>query len=356
MKGVIWVWKQPDLAESHLVRRLAAAGAPQRVYLRPGIEPPASLDVEGVEVRRIRIRSVADIPAIRTLRDALRTGRYRAIYATDTKPLANVVWAARGLPVAVVAYRGTCGLKRLDPLSWLTYRSGRVDRLVCVSEAVKDALLEAGLPAAKLTRIYKGHDPDWYRPGPRERLAEVGIPGDAFAVGCAADMRPLKGIYEMLQSLDRLPAGHPVHFLLAGRVRDPRITALAGREPYRSHIHLLGFREDVTTWMGACDAFAMPSLRSEGLPKAVIEAMSMKVPPIVTRVGGMPELVEDGVSGWVVRPDDADAMAAAIRRLYEEPETRRRLAEGARARVDAVFHLDRMVQQYQALFSSICAG
>lgn len=353
MPGVIWMFKQLDRAESHLILGLAERGFRQRVYMRPDAPVFVPLDHPLIEVRSMRVHSVYDRRMIRQLREDFSSGLFSVIYAADTKPLINVIWAAYGQSVSVIAYRGTVSFNRWDPLHWFAFRNPRVDRYVCVVKAVEKGLRAAGVPESKLTTIYKGHDPDWYQPGPRTMLKEVGIPDEAFVLGCAAALRPLKGVYEMLRSLPLVHSRQPVHVLLAGELRDPRIAELVKEEPYRSQVHLLGFRHDVQAWMGACDAFVMPTLRNEGLPKAVIEAMSMRVAPIVTRVGGMPELVENGVSGLVVEPGDERSMAEAIQRLANNPILRTRLAAAARRRIECAFHTRETVQAYAQLLRGI---
>ncbi|NKB25031.1 MAG: glycosyltransferase [Kiritimatiellae bacterium] len=351
MKGNVWLFKKPDLPECHLIRGLASQSIPQLVFMRPEIDPPASLNMPSIRVERLSVRSLWDPSAIKAIRAALSSERYSTIYATDTKPLANAIWAARYLPIKVIAYRGTCSLKRLDPVNWMTYLNPRVDQIVCVSDAVLNYLVQRGLPREKLVRIYKGHDPYWYKKGTRTQLLDLGIPKDAFVVGCSASMRPLKGVYEMLLSLKYLPTDHPVRMLLVGQIRDVRIPRLLKHEPCRSKVHVLGHRNDAVAWMGACNAFVMPSLYGEGLPKAVIEAMSLEVPPIVTAVGGMSELVQDRECGIVIPPASPEAIAEAIRLLYQDPTWTHQLGQQAKQQIESRFHLASMVKAFLAILN-----
>jgi glycosyltransferase involved in cell wall biosynthesis len=103
----------------------------------------------------------------------------------------------------------------------------------------------------------------------------------------------------------------------------------------------------------ACNVAVLPSLRREGLPKTVIEAMAYGVPTIVTDVGGSPELVQHEISGIIVPPGDADALAAAMLRLWQQPELARTLGRGGRERIERDFSnratVARTVARYREL-------
>ncbi len=101
----------------------------------------------------------------------------------------------------------------------------------------------------------------------------------------------------------------------------------------RERIHVPGHRDDAPALVAACDVFALPSVKREGLARSLIEAMAYGVAPVVTDCGGSPELVVDGRCGIVVPVRDAAALARAIARLYENPELRKRARNG-RSRAD----------------------
>jgi glycosyltransferase involved in cell wall biosynthesis len=102
------------------------------------------------------------------------------------------------------------------------------------------------------------------------------------------------------------------------------------------------------------DIFAMPS-RSEGFSRGMMEAMELGLCPLATRVGGTPEMVRDGVDGLIVPPDNAGAIAQAVRRLALAPEFRRSFAASARARIESTFTVDQMVAGTLAMFRSVAS-
>lgn len=344
-----------DRPETHLLRGLAGRGVRVRLLAPPTAGAAERLADAGVETHPVRLNGRIDPLGIRTIREQARRFRPDVVHCLrSNRPVANALLALRRSPVPIVCYRGTLGnLGRWDPGSRLTYLSRRLDRIICVSDAVREDLARL-IPRDRLITIYKGHDPAWYPHGKRD-LTEFGIPAGAFVVGCTANFRPLKGADVLIASLAHLATARPVHLLLVGEVRDPHLARLAARPPARGAVHLAGFRADAAALSGACDLFAMPSLRREGLPRAVIEAMAQSVPAVVSRVGGLPELVADGETGFVVPPGDPAALARAIAALADDPARTRALGAAARRRIETVFGVQAMIDRTLALYQD-CAG
>ena len=115
------------------------------------------------------------------------------------------------------------------------------------------------------------------------------------------------------------------------------------------HVALLGERRDVPRLLATCDVFILSS-RSEGLPISVLEAMAARLPVVATNVGGLSELVVDGITGFLVPPADSTALAEAVSRLLADPELRRRLGDAARQRVEERFDLARFHDAHVELY------
>jgi glycosyltransferase involved in cell wall biosynthesis len=267
--------------------------------------------------------------------------------------------ASRGLPVKIVAYRGIVGnVSFFSPISWLRFLNPRIDRIVCVANAVRDYFLRMQpaflrVPAERLVTIHKGHSLDWYRAEPAD-LSALGIPRDAFVVGCVANYRPRKGIEVLVDALALLPSEWPVHLLLVGGGMDAsRLTRHIAASPAAGRIHVLGYRSDAPSLTAACQAFVLPSTKREGLARSLIEAMAYGVAPVVTDCGGSPELVVDGVSGFVVPVRDAAAIAAALRKLRDDSELRRRLGAAARERIRNDFRIEDTIAKTLALYREL---
>jgi glycosyltransferase involved in cell wall biosynthesis len=315
---------------------------------------------EGIPTIDIAIGKNVDRGAIRALRAELVRGRYDIVHTYNNKAISNVLIAARKLPVKIVAYRGIVGaVGFLDPMSWMRYLNPRIDRIVCVAEAVRQHFLDMRpkflrMPPERPVTIHKGHDLAWYTDEPADLRAE-GIPEGAFVIACVANYRPRKGIEVLVEAIERLPDRIPAHLLLVGRMNAEKLTRRIDASPAAGRIHRLGFRADAPALAAASDVFCLPSLRREGLARSLIEAMVYRVPPIVTASGGSPELVVDGHCGLVVPVNDSQAIADAIERLYRDPAYRRRLGDAARTRIATRFRHEDTVARTLALYESLVA-
>lgn len=352
---VLFISEGLDRPEAHTIAGLRQAGLDVHALLSPEERFAPFLREQGIETMPLRLRGRIDLAAIRTIRAAVKHTGCEVVHALrNNRPVANALFAVRNLPVKLVCYRGTMGnLHAWDPGSRLTYLSGRLDRIVCVSNAVRTFLESMRVPSSKLVTIYKGHDPAWYHQSEKANLASLGIPNGRIVVGCAANMRPLKGADVLVRALDHLEDESHVHFLLIGEVRDPKLERLLADRRFRERVTSLGYRTDATALLGACDIAAMPSLRREGLPRAIIEAMSQSLPCVVTCVGGMPELVEDGGNGYVVEPGDSVALAGAIRALATDADLRRRFGDRSLERVQTHFSVANTIAATRRMYEEL---
>ena len=312
----------------------------------------------GVRVLGLTLKYNFDREGIAALRNELVEGRYHIVHTFNNKAVTNSLRACRGLPIKVVCYRGIVGaVSFLDPMSWMRYLNPRIDRIVCVCDAIREHFLAMEpsflrMPESRPVRIYKGHKVEWYDAEPVD-LTGLGLPRDAFVVGCTASYRPRKGIEYLVDALERLPEDIPAHLLLVGHMDAERLTRRIDRSPARDRIHRIGFRRNAPSFSAACDVFCLPSTKREGLPRAVIEAMVYEVPPVVTDAGGSPELVVNGQSGIVVPPMDAAALADAFVKLYRSPEQRRAMGSAARRRIDEDFHNEATIRETLALYGEL---
>ena len=312
----------------------------------------------GVPAHNLKIKGRMDLKAIRTIRQFLIEKRIDILHMFNNRAVSNGLLASLQLPVSTIAYRGTVGnVSYFDPGSWMTYLNPRVDRIVCVSEAVRQYFLNKNLfwqrfPPHKPVTIYKGHSLEWYRRKPVD-LTQFGISHDDFVVGCTANYRPHKGLHVFIESLNLLPGELPIHLLLIGDIQAPKLLKLIHRHPKSDRIHLAGYRTDAPALQAACDTVVLPALRREGLPKVIIEAMAYGVPPVVTDSGGSPELIENMRSGIVVRPGVPQEISKAIQWLYGHPEERRAMGERARERIESNFPIEATINETLRLYESL---
>jgi glycosyltransferase involved in cell wall biosynthesis len=164
---------------------------------------------------------------------------------------------------------------------------------------------------------------------------ELGIPEGARVVGTVGNFKVGKGHMDLLEAADRVRQAVPdVRFVLVGQgVLEPAVRTRAAELGLQETVVFAGFREDATRIIGSFDVLAIPS-QYDGLSIALLEAMSLGKPPVLTRAGGNPEVVTDGEHGLVVPTEDPVALADNIVTLLRDPALRRRLGESARRRAE----------------------
>ena len=315
----------------------------------------------GIPVIDIPLRKNFDKAGAGLLRQELLRGRYHLIHTFNSRALTNGLRAAKGLSLKVVAYRGIVGnVSFLDPMSWKRYLNPRIDRIVCVCEAIRRYFLQMRpaflrMPATRPVTIHKGHSLEWYTDAPVD-LQSAGIPADAFTIACTAAYRPRKGIEYLIAAVELLPPDVPAHLVLIGHMDAARLDKRIQQSSASARIHRVGFQSNAPAWTAACDVFCLPSTKREGLARAIIEAMAYRVPPVVTDSGGSPELVVDGECGFVVPIKDPQALADAFEKLYRDPELRIALGSAARDRIATEFRNEDTVRETIALYEEVLGG
>lgn len=336
-----------DKPEVELFCRLAADGFDVHIMCDPSAPERKQLSDAGIHLETFSNKNDAK-QRIRTVIDKINPS---VIYAPRTTTLALTAHAIKDLDTALIGYRGTTGHMGLFDLGpRLTYKNPRIDRIVCVSDAVRNYLIQKRIPKEKLITIPKGHNVDWYRPCDKSQLTKLGIPDDAFTLSFCGHVRRIKGVRYLIKAVSLLPPELNVHLLLVGQMDDWTVRFALKQAAVRRLVHCTGHRTDAASLIGSCNAFAMPSLKREGLPRALIEAMAQGVPPIASRAGGIPEIVEDGISGLLCPPRNAKAIADAIIQLATNKARAAEIGCNARKRVEEKFNIDTTVERMKKLF------
>jgi sugar transferase (PEP-CTERM/EpsH1 system associated) len=217
---------------------------------------------------------------------------------------------------------------------------------------------ELDVAPARITQIYNGVDTERFHPatGRCETLPPPGFAGpDSVVMGSVGRMTaikdPLTSTRAFIELLDSEPEGRArLRLVLVGDGLElERVRALLAGANATDLAWLPGARSDVPELLRCLDLFVLSSL-NEGISNTILEAMASGLPVVATRVGGNAELVNDGVTGALVPPGDAAALASALRRYLREPPLRRAHAQAARERVLAAFSMQAMVRDYLAVY------
>ena len=208
------------------------------------------------------------------------------------------------------------------------------------------------VPDRRLHVIANGIDVDGYTrdPGARARIrGELGVGDDVCLIGTVGRLVPEKN-YELLLAAVRGVLDDRVRLAFVGDGPESAALHAAADPAIRDRVYWLGVRHDIPALLSAFDVFALSS-RTEGLPLSVLEAMASQLPVVATAVGGVAKLVHDGVSGVLVTPGDVAGYHDAIDKLAHDPAYRRALGQAARDEAQAEFSVNRVVDDYLAVYA-----
>ncbi len=330
-----------------------------KVVCGKGGDLPARLAAHGIDTVKLpdlrRFPSPwGDTRAFIQLVRIIRRGRFNLLHASSTKAglivRAAAALVARDVPVVFTAHGWAFTEGRPQPvrkvLAYLErWAAARTSAIICVSE--HDRVLAARLAVADPSRmrvIYNGIDPSSF-----DRLRRRSPQSDRLRIIMVGRLRAPKDPLTLVEAV-RLVPGAELVIVGDGPLRR-RVDALVRRRGLGDRVRVLGFREDVTQLLASADVFVLPT-HWEGMPLAVIEAMMAGLPVVASRVGGIPEAVQDGVTGFLVPPRRADVLAKALENL-RDPERRRWMGEEARRVARERFTVSRMTQETLAVYEDL---
>ena len=232
------------------------------------------------------------------------------------------------------------------------------DRVITSGEAIRALVIEAGVRPERAVAIPAGVD-----------LAEFAgsMGGDAMrerlglsrpVIGSVAMFRGSKGHAQLLDAFTLVRARHPAaRLLLVGDgIRRAWVEELAKERGLASAVLFTGFRSDVPDLLRAMDCFVLASTRTEGVPQSLLQAFAAGVPAVASAIGGIPEVITDGVTGTLVLPDDPAALAKAIEAVIADPEAAAERARAARSLVESRFSHVSAVSRLLALYDEVISG
>lgn len=261
-------------------------------------------------------------------------------------PLSGVVGRLAGRLAGIpVIYTEHNLLESYHPgTRWLNLRTWRIqDRVIAVSEDVQRSIYQHAGEKVPVELIRNGIVAASFQNDPSARCKirqQFGIPADATVVGIVAVQRIDKNLFNWLEAANQIRKSKPgAHFLLVGDgVLRGALEEKAAQIGLNGSVHFAGFQSRVQPFLSAMDVY-MISSNFEGLPLALLEAMAMNLSVVATRVGGIPEVVVDGETGYLVNPQSAPALAESVLRLLENSAQRESFGVKGRKRVEEMFDI-----------------
>lgn len=241
--------------------------------------------------------------------------------------------------------------------NWADRLTGRwVDRYLANCQAVNQWLQQVvKIPAGKTLTLHSGLDPAPFmaaRPGQIRPL--LGITAQEKVIVCVANLRPVKNHPLLLQALRQLQQRQlPCHLLLVGEGPErPQLEQLTDQLGLTAQVHFLGYRADIPAILADSDLAVLAS-HWEGLPGAVMEAMAAGRPIVATAVGGLPELVREGVSGFLVPPNDLAAFTNRLAHLLTDQSLGSRMGMSGREHILQNFRIATQTQKLEQLYRTL---
>jgi glycosyltransferase involved in cell wall biosynthesis len=281
-------------------------------------------------------------------------GRIAALLAGDARP-----------PIVVHTFHGHVLRGYFGPLKTFAFRTlerwlaRATTALVAVSPEVRDDLVALRVaPASKFVVVRLGielgrrvgADPN----ARRETRRLVGLSHDSFVVGWVGRMTAVKRTEEVVRALRKLvDSGVDAYLCLVGDGPDrEELEEYAHRLGVIKRCLFVGYQEDVSRFYNAIDVLLLPSA-NEGTPVSVIEALAAERPAVATRVGGVPDVIRDGVDGFLVEAGDTAGLAARLEELASDPERRARMGAAGRSRVLQRYAVARLIDDIDRLYRSL---
>lgn len=354
-------WRGGEQQTIFLAKNLIKLGHAATIVCQPDSPLALRAKQEKIETYEGKMRGEVDIIAVLKLAFLLNQNDYDIVHMHTSH--------AHTLGVLAVLFSGVSAKKvvsrRVDfsikkhYTSHLKYLWG-VDRYIAVSKAVKNVLIKDGIPSEKIAVVHDGIDFGRFNGmglKGRETLPlrqEFDVKPSTFVIGNVAHLADHKGHQYLIKSIPYVLKEFPdVKFFIVGdgELRSP-LQELANKLNLNDKLIFTGFRKDVPQFLEFFDLFVLSS-HLEGLCSALLEALAMRKPVVVTAAGGVPEIIKDGVNGILVPTKNPEALAAGIIRMIRDRNMAKKMGENGRQTVETRFSVEKMVMETLDVYTEL---
>jgi glycosyltransferase involved in cell wall biosynthesis len=348
-------WRGGQGQVKHTVMGLRAIGHRAALVAHPEGELLRRMS-EGLDLVPLGPRNEIDLAAAWRLSRVIRRLRPEIIHAHDPRAVAM---AATALSIAAPTPRPPMVASRriefrIARNSFSRWKYSQVDCFLAISGAVRDRLVADGIPASRVMVVHEGVDVERVAHLPAGNVhAALYLPTHAPVVGSIGALVPQKGQHHLVDAAAIVVKQVPdVRFVIfgEGELRTSLEEHIKHKHLER-HVFLAGFRPDVLEMMKDFDVFALSSI-NEGMCTSLVDAMAASKPAVAFAVGGVPEVVADGETGFLITPRDDKSLADKIVLLLKDEALRRTMGAAGLARAREHFTVERMVGSTLAAYES----
>jgi glycosyltransferase involved in cell wall biosynthesis len=348
-------WGGTELHLLNLSDQLQRRGHDVTIACRPGkwVEARAKeLGLNTVAFHVMRQFDFQDFSEIRSFLRAKRPDVVHAHWSTDIVA-AGLNGLLEHVPVRVLSRHMPYPFK--NRVGAALYTQLFFTNTVTVSDSVRRVLLKSGVRDQRVEVIHHGTDVGMFQNITQSResmRAEINLLPHQTAIGIVGRIAPEKGHHYLLNALSALKGDASLKIVVVGNGPDEeRIKTQVESLGLSDRVSFLGFRDDINNVINAMDIVAVPSTWDEPCSAVIQQAMALKKPVIGTTTGGSPEVIYDGVTGFLVPPADSVALAEAILKLSGDPILRAQMGSEGASRVESFFSLRIMVDKIEALYN-----
>ncbi|MEK7680407.1 MAG: glycosyltransferase family 4 protein, partial [Deltaproteobacteria bacterium] len=316
----------------------------------------------GLEGRGIPMSGPLDVRALIALSRLIREEGVDLLCAHGYKSTVMGWLAAKRAGIPVISFsRGYTAEDRMVAFyEWVERRVlGRVDGVVAVSDGQRKKLEGMGVKARRYWTVHNAVSINSRAVGSEEKIrkevfARLGVPEGSIMVVSAGRLSPEKGHKDLVEAISMLngSAGRAVFVFCGDGALRKELEAHAARLSVDKQCRFVGFRKDINDIFKAMDLLVLPSL-TEGLPNVVLEAFSNAKPVVATSVGGVPELVEDGVSGILVPKERPDLLAGAISKCLSSADMRMAMGLAGYRKVSSEFTFEQQTRRLEGIYGEV---
>jgi glycosyltransferase involved in cell wall biosynthesis len=325
-----------------------------RVLIACQVDSPLGREAQrrGLTIRPVAMRGAVDIRACWRLRRLMQAEEVDLVHTHSSIDAWLAGFAAKSQRLPVVRSRHvSIPVKRRRNFVYNVL----CDRIISSGEAIREVLIAGGIDAEKIVAIPAGVDTAQFDPAVSGAAVrqELGLSGPV--IGTVAMFRHSKGHHVLLRAMPAILKSEPRAVFLwvgdgVGRAALQREIDQAG---VQARVHIAGFREDVPACMAAMDVVVSPSIKSDGVPQAILQALAMRKPVVASAVGGIPEVIQHQRTGMLVPPNDPEALAHAVEQMLRHPEAAAAWAQAGGQLIESHYALEQMIDRTAAVYTAV---
>jgi glycosyltransferase involved in cell wall biosynthesis len=309
----------------------------------------------GLPTTTINVVNSGDLFAVSRIVKTVKRENIKIIIANLGKEYWPAAMAAKISGVKLIFVR-----HQLDKLkkstAWLI--SQHVDKVVAVSQCVKDSLVNNEIPSEKIAAIYNGIEMDKFNAAVADKnkvRAELNIDKDAIVIGHAGKLDKGKGVFDLLRAMENVCEKYlTARLLFVGEgPAQKELEILSGKLGLKNKVTFVGVQRDIFKMYSVMDIFVLASTTREAFGMALVEAMAMEIPVIGTTIGGIPEIIQNGINGILVNANDSQSLAGGIIKYVEDRNFSKKVSLEGRKTVEEKFTNKRMADEFEELFKKL---